>query len=59
MNSTERSQPCEITSNFQSPTVPIVAPDVVIPIKCSQPGERIKRNQQLGALQSNGAEYGK
>ena len=63
MNSTESSQPCETTSNFQSAIVltdsPIVAPDVVIPIKCSQPGERTKRNQQLGALQSNGAEYGK
>ena len=65
MNFTEGSQPCETTSNFQSPIVltdiPIVAPDVVIPIKCSQPGERIIRNQPLhvGALKSNGAKYGK
>ena len=58
MNSTKGSQPCK-TGNFQSPIVPIVAPDVVIPIKCSQTSERIKRNQQLGALQSNSAEYGK
>ena len=54
---------CETTRNFQSPIVltdsSIAAPDAVIPIKCSQPGERIISNQQLGALQSNGAKYGK
>ena len=53
----------EITTNFQSPIVltdsAIVAPDVVIPIECSQSGERIISNQQLGALQSNGTKYGK
>ena len=64
INSTVGSQPCEITTNFQSPIgltdSAIVAPYVVIPIESSQSDEGVISNQQLGALQPNGTkEYQK